>query len=186
MQELVDEKTIERIDDNYALLDPAKYNVSKDIVALHDLKALASVERRGLTSTLYGTKSLKIPSESFEKSSRDFIEKVLQTIYPGFKTLDLAVKTPDGEKLVGLKFSIVVNFDGTELVSSKEGEEENHTANAMKLLSKYGPMSLNEVAKELELSQIEAYQAIYPLLQTSVAKREADGSIRLLVKVAQT
>ena len=185
LQSLVEEKVIVRIDGNYALLDKAAYTVSRDIVNLAAMKALVSAGTRGTSATLYGENlKEKVSADEFKAVTDEFIEHVVRLMYPNIKSLEAASKSTDAEKIIGLKFSIVLNFDGTKLLASGGDDLKDLTKKAMKLLSKYGPMSLDEIAEQLKISAVEAYQATYPLLSTSLAQNEGDGRIKLLIKVA--
>jgi len=186
LQSLVEAKIIVRIDDNYALLDKAAYTVSRDIVGLSSMTAVVSSGSRGTSATLYG-KDLKekVSADEFKAATDDFMGRLVRLIYPNMKSIEAASKTADAEKLVALRFSVVLNFDGTKLVAAGGEDLKDLTKRAMKLLSKYGPMSLDEIAAELKISAVEAYQATYPLLSTSLAQNEGDGRIKLLIKVAE-
>jgi predicted transcriptional regulator len=186
LQSLVEEKVIVRIDDNYALLDKAAYSVNRDIVTLSSMTAVVSSGTRGTSATLYG-ESLKekVSADEFKTVTDDFIDRVVKLMYPNIRSIEAASKTADAEKLVGLKFSVVLNFDGTKLLAAGGEDLKDLTKRAMKLLSKYGPMSVEEIAAELKISAVEAYQATYPLLSTSLAQTEGDGRIKLLIKVAE-
>jgi len=186
LQSLVEEDVIVRIKDTnmYALIDKAGYSASSDIVNLFSLKAMASASSRGLTATLYSDKmEEKVPADAFQKATVEFVDKVVNAIYPQIKSVEAAAKTAEVEKLVGTKFSIVVNFNGTQFVSTEDEGLKDLTKVAVNLLSRYGPMSVEEMAKELKLSSVEAYQAVYPLLVAGLADREGDGRIKLLIKV---
>lgn len=186
LQSLVEEKVIVRIEDKYALLDKAAYSVTRDIASLSSMTAVVSSGTRGTSATLYG-KNLKekVSADEFKAVTDEFIDHVVKLMYPNIKSIEVASKTADAEKLVDLKFSVVLNFDGTKLVAAGDEGLRDLTKKAMKLLSKYGPMSLDEISAELKISAVEAYQATYPLLSTSLAQTEGDGRIKLLIKVAE-
>lgn len=186
LQSLVEEKVIVRIGDNYALLDKAAYSVNRDIVTLSSMTARVSSGTRGSSATLYA-KDLKekISVDEFKAVTDEFTERIVKLIYPNIKSVETASKTADAEKFVGLKFSVVLNFDGTKFVAAGGEGLKDLTKRAMKLLSKYGPMSVEEIAEQLKISAVEAYQATYPLLSTSLAQTEGDGRIKLMIKVAE-
>jgi len=186
LQSLVEEDVIVRIKDTgtYALIDKAGYSSSSDVVNLSSLKAMASASSRGLSATLYSDKlEEKVQADAFQKATVEFVDKVVNAIYPQIKSIEAAAKTTEVENLVGTKFSIVVNFNGTQFVSKEDEGLKDLTKVAVNLLSRYGPMSIEEMAKELKLSSVEAYQAVYPLLVAGLADREGDGRIKLLIKV---
>lgn len=186
LQSLVEEKIVVRIEDDYALLDKAAYSVSRDIVNLSKMKAVVSAGTRGTSATLYGEDfKEKVPADEFKAVTDEFMNRIVSLVHSGIKSIEAASKTADAEKLVGLKFSLVMNFDGTSYVAAGGEELKNLTKRTMKLLSKYGPMSLDEVAGQLKISAVEAYQATYPLLATSLAQTEGDGRIKLLIRVAE-
>jgi len=188
LQSLVDEKVIVRIDDNYALLDKAAYSVTRDIVNLSTMKAVVSSGTRGTSATLYGEDlKEKVSADEFKVVTDEFMNRIVKLMHPDIKSIEAASRTREAEKLVGLKFSVVMSFDGTKLLAAGGEDLKDLTKRVMKLLSKYGPMSLDEIAEQLKISAIEAYQATYPLLSPSVglAQTEGDGRIKLLIKVAE-
>lgn len=187
LQNLVDEKTIAKIGDAYALVDTAAYNASSassDIVNLASMKALASSSARGLSATLYGNKMKRqVQSDEIQAAALGLANSIVRSVYPEIESIASAAKTAEAAKIVDLKFSMVVNFDGTEFLAKESEGLKDLTKTVVGLLSKYGSMSLEEIAKELKLTSVEAYQAIYPLLVTSLAERQVDGRIKLLINV---
>jgi predicted transcriptional regulator len=185
LQSLVEEKVIVRMDDDYVLLDKAAYSVSRDIVTLSSMKAIVSSGSRGSSATLYGENfEEKIDPDKFKTLSDEYLNNIIRLAHPEIQSLEKAAKSADSAKLVGMKVIAVINFDGTKMLAASGDELKGLTKKAIHLLSKYGPMSLDEIAKELEISAIEAYQATTPLIP-ALAEREADGRIRLLIKVAE-
>ena len=95
-----------------------------------------------------------------------------------------AKKSNEGSaQLAGTKFSMIVHFDGTDFVGKEEEEVKVLRRKAIGLLADYGPMTINEISQQLHVSPVAAYQAVHPLLVASLAEREADGAIKLTVKV---
>jgi DNA-binding Lrp family transcriptional regulator len=185
LQSLVEDKAIVRIEDDYALLDKAAYSVSRDIVALSSMKAVVSSGTRGSSATLYGDNfKEKIDPDKFKALSDEYLNNIVRLAHPEIQSIEKAAKTADAAKLIGTKFSVVINFDGTKSLAASGDDLKGLTKKAIQLLSKYGPMSLDEIAKELDISAIEAYQATRPLIP-ALAEREADGRIRLQIKVAE-
>lgn len=185
LQSMVEERVIVRIDDNYALLDKAAYSVSRDIVTLSSMQAVVSAGTRWSSATLYGESfKEKIDPDKFKTLTDEFVDNIVKLVHPNLQSVEKAAKTADAAKLVGMKFSLVINFDGTKGLAASGDDLKELTKKAIRLLSKYGPMGLDEIAKELAISAIEAYQATSPLIP-ALAEREGDGRIRLLIKVAE-
>jgi DNA-binding Lrp family transcriptional regulator len=185
LQSMVEDQVIVRIDDSYALIDKAEYSVSRDIVTLSSMKAMVSSGSRGSSATLYGENfKEKIDPGKFKSLTDEFIDNIVKLAHPSLQSIEKAAKTVDAAKLVGMKFAVVVNFDGTKSLAASGGDLKDLTKKAIQLLSKYGPMGLDEIAEQLKISAIEAYQATSPLIP-ALAEREADGRIKLLIKVAE-
>lgn len=191
LQNMVAEKKITKKDKLYALSKREDESVvmANDLSRISKMTPLFTDARKGFQITIYSNKgSSKQPSwEHIINTAQSMVESILikedTTLGNILNTME--VSRENVKKIVGKKISIVVNFDGTDLIALTPVEIEEKRRKALTLLAKKGKILADNLRYELGVTKLQFVQIIAPLISAGLAEQDENGNISLLFELKE-
>ena len=173
LQRLVSEGAIERDGDRYFLPSKGRSMIkATDLARLSELEPAFQENSKGLRVRAYTTgnlkevnwQSLKAPVQTAVRDILTQIDPVLSDVLDASTSSDKAI-----QKLVGLRFAVIISFDGTDFTTLSVEEILDKRKDAMRFLAVKKRATLEEMADELQLNILQVRQLLHPLLASGYA-----------------
>ncbi len=187
LQKLVVDGVVIREGDNYILVAKGKATVkATDLARLNEMEPAYIENARGLRIRAYAKGKLgDINWEAVRNPIRGALSDVLTQVDPALSGVMDAkpLSSKAIQKLVGLKFAVVVSFDGTDFTALGADDIVEKRKDAMKLLAVKKRMTVQEMADELHLNTLEVRQLLHPLLVSNYAAVDEEGVVSYTLEV---
>jgi predicted transcriptional regulator len=187
LQQLVDDGVIAKENDGYFLVEKGKSSIkAADLARLNEMNPIFMENKRGLRIRAYGGNDLKEVNwqglrDSVRKATAETLIQIDPTLTGILEGKPLSRKAI--EKLVGLKFAMIVSFDGTDFTTLSADDIKEKRKDAMKLLATEKRLRLDRIAEELHLNPLEVRQLLHPLLQSELVEIDDEGFVSYTLEV---
>lgn len=184
---LVEQGVVSKQREHYSLIVKGNATIqASDLSRISEMKPLDAHYRKGLRITIYGPEKLhNINLESIKKSMEGIVGKILEEHNPDLEGLleDGTVSPQTIQDLAEIKLGLVVTFEGIDFISLTPEEVKVKRREAMRLIARENEIALEELAKSLELTILEAHQVLDPLFIAGLIAMDETGRISYTLEV---
>jgi hypothetical protein len=187
LQKFVDDGIVLKENEGYLLVAKGRTTVkATDLARLNEMNPVHMENTKGLRFRAYATDDLEhVNWGALRNPIKTALSDILTQIDPALSgTLDSkSLSSKAIQKLVGLKFAILVSFDGTDFTTLAADDIVEKRRDAMKLLAVRKKMTLQGMAEELHLNVLEVRQLLHPLLASGYAVIDEEGLVSYTLEV---